>query len=72
MKKINGIKYYFIAAAIALLAVLVAAPAGAGNLNWKLHGDYTYNVAATCAHAACGQFVENNCCLSPNNPAVVL
>ena len=32
MKKINGIKYYFIAAAIALLAVLVAAPAGAGKL----------------------------------------
>jgi hypothetical protein len=54
MKEIIGIKYCFIAAAIALLAVLVAAPAGAENLNWKIHGDYTYNVAATCAHAACG------------------
>ena len=69
MKEIIGIKYCFIAAAIALLAVFVAAPAGAGNLSWKLHGDYTYNVAATCAHAACGQVVENNCCLSPNKPA---
>ena len=54
MKEIIGIKYCFIAAAIALLAVFVAAPVGAGDLNWKLRGDYTYNVAATCAHAACG------------------
>ena len=69
MKKIKGMKYCFIAAAIGLLAVLIAAPAGAGNLSWKLHGDYTYNVAATCAHAACGQDLENNCCLSQNKPA---
>jgi len=69
MKEIIGMKYCFIAVAIALLAVLVAGPAGAGNLNWKINGDYTYNVSATCAHAACGQIAENACCLSPNNPA---
>ncbi len=56
-------KYHFIAAAIALLAVFVAAPVGAGDLNWKLRGDYTYNVAATCAHAVCGKPVD-----PPNAP----
>jgi hypothetical protein len=54
MNNLKITKCCFIVAAIALLAVFVAAPAGAGNLNWKLRGDYTYNVAATCAHAACG------------------
>ena len=61
-------KSCFIAAAIALLAVFVAAPAGAGDLNWKLRGDYTYNVAGNCAHAVCGQVIEANCCVSPGNP----
>jgi hypothetical protein len=53
MKKVKGMKYYFIAAAIALLAVFVAAPAGAGDQDRRLFGDYTYNIAATCVHAAC-------------------
>ncbi len=47
-------KCCFIAAAIALLAVFVAVPAGAGGLDRRLYGDYTYNVAATCAYAVCG------------------
>ena len=47
-------KCCLIAVAIALLAVFVAVPAGAGGLDRRLFGDYTYNVAATCAHAACG------------------
>ena len=42
MKKVKGMNYYFVAASIALLAVFVAAPAGAGDLNWKLRGDYTF------------------------------
>jgi len=33
--------------------VFVAAPTGAGDLNWKLRGDYTYNIAGTCARAGC-------------------
>jgi hypothetical protein len=63
MNKKNGTKVCFIATAIALLAVFVAAPAGAGDLNWKLRGDYAYNVAATCATAACGPDLEGkyNC-----------
>jgi hypothetical protein len=54
MKKIKGMKYYFIAAAIALLAVFVAAPAGARDLNWMLRGDYDYSLVGTCARASCG------------------
>ena len=43
-------KYYFIAAAIALLAVFVAAPAGAGgHLDSKLHGKYAWNSTQDCA-----------------------
>ena len=47
-------KFSFIAAAIALLSVFMAAPAGAGDLNWKLKGDYTWNSTGTCASASCG------------------
>ncbi len=54
MNNLRRTKCCFIVAVIALLAVFVAAPVGAGNLNWKLRGDYAYNVAATCAHAVCG------------------
>jgi len=60
MKKVKGMKYYFIAAAIALLAVSVAAPVGAGGLDRRLYGDYTYNVAATCANAPCGPDTSGN------------
>jgi hypothetical protein len=52
-------KCCLIAAAIALLAVFVAAPAGAGGLDRRLYGDYAYNVAATCVRAACGQSAPN-------------
>jgi len=34
--------------------VFVAAPAAAGDLNWKLRGDYSYNSTATCASASSG------------------
>jgi hypothetical protein len=53
MNKIKGMKYYFIAATIALLAVFVAVPAGAWDLNGKLRGDYSYNLAANCTTAPC-------------------
>jgi hypothetical protein len=55
MNNLKLSKCCFIAVAIALLAVFVAAPAGAGGLDRWLYGDYTYNVAATCVNAACGQ-----------------
>jgi hypothetical protein len=45
---------FFIAAAIALLAVFMSVPAGAGDLNWKLKGDYAWNSSGTCASASCG------------------
>jgi len=80
MNNLKMKKYYFIAAAIALMAVFVAAPAGATgarDLNWKFRGDYTYNAAATCANAVCGQDQAGkydcgsaaNCCVSSNKPA---
>ena len=54
MNNLKLSKCCLIAVAVALLAVFVAAPAGAGGLDRRLFGDYTYNVAATCANAACG------------------
>jgi hypothetical protein len=45
---------FFIAAAIALLAVFVAAPSGAGDLNWKLRGDYAFNSGGACVFASIG------------------
>jgi hypothetical protein len=45
---------FFITAAIALLAVFLAVPAGAGDLNWKLKGDYAWTSTGTCASASCG------------------
>ncbi len=54
MNNLKLSKCCLIAVAVALLAVFVAAPAGAGDLDGRLRGDYTYNVAATCANAACG------------------
>ena len=73
MKKIKGMKYYFVAVAIALLAVFMAAPAGAGGLDRRLYGDYTYNVAATCAHAACGiNTAKEYDCESPANQNVAI
>jgi hypothetical protein len=59
-------KYYFIVAAIALLAVFVAVPVGAGNQDRRLFGDYTYNIAATCVHAVCGQLDGKFDCQSPS------
>jgi hypothetical protein len=53
MKKTKGITYSLSVAAIVLLAVFIAAPAGAGEQERRLYGDYTYNVAATCVTAAC-------------------
>ena len=55
MNNLKLSKCCFIAVAVALLAVFVAAPAGAGDLDRRLFGDYAYNIAATCAHAACGE-----------------
>jgi hypothetical protein len=60
MSKIKRIKYYFIAAAIALLAVAAAVPAGAGDSNVNCHkqdlnrlltGDYFQNNSFVCASA---------------------
>jgi len=45
---------FFIAAAIALLAVFMTVPAGARDLNWKLKGDYTWNSTSACASATWG------------------
>jgi len=54
MKKIKGMKYYYIAAAIAFLVVAMAVPAGAGDLNRLLKGDYAYNDFQVCAGAVSG------------------
>ncbi len=51
MNKIKGIKVCFITAAIALLAVFIAAPAGAWDLNRLLTGDYASNMSFVCASA---------------------
>jgi hypothetical protein len=45
---------FFIATAIAILAVFTTAPVGAGDLNWKLRGDYAWNATSTCASATSG------------------
>ena len=52
MKKIKGMKYYFIPAAIALLIVAVAVPVGAtgkGNNDRRLFGEYAVNWSQNCA-----------------------
>jgi hypothetical protein len=60
MNKKNGTKICFIAAAIALLVVAVAFPAGAGGLDRRLYGDYTYNISGTCVYAACGSDCQSD------------
>ena len=62
MKNLKLSKCCLIAVAVALLAVFVAAPAGAGDQDRRLFGDYTYNIAATCVHAAC----DSKDCQSPS------
>ena len=54
MNKKNRTKVGFIAAAIALLLVAMAVPAGAGDLNRLLTGDYAFNSSQVCAHALSG------------------
>jgi len=54
MSRIKGMKYYFIAVAIALLVVAVAVPAGAWNLNRNLYGDYATNTSYVCAYSTFG------------------
>lgn len=58
MKRIKGMKYYSIAAAIVLLAVFVAVPVGAKgkrhDLNRLLTGDYAANSSFVCAEAIGG------------------
>ncbi len=51
MNKKNGTTVGFIAAAIALLVVAMAVPAGAGDLNRLLTGDYAFNSSEVCAGA---------------------
>jgi hypothetical protein len=47
-------KCCIITAAITLLVVFIAAPAGAWDLNWNLKGDYAWNATSTCASATYG------------------
>jgi hypothetical protein len=51
MNKKNGTTVGFIAAAIALLVVAMAVPAGAGDLNRLLTGDYAFSSSENCAEA---------------------
>ena len=54
MKNSRITKCCFIAAAIGLLVVFVAAPSGAGDLKWKLRGDYAFNSGGACVFAIGG------------------
>jgi hypothetical protein len=54
MKNSRITKCRFIAAAIGLLVVFVAAPSGAGDLKWKLRGDYAFNSGGACVFAISG------------------
>jgi hypothetical protein len=58
MKKTKRITYSLSVAAIVLLAVFIAAPAGAGDLNRLLTGDYALNSSYVCA-AAYGGFDQD-------------
>ena len=54
MNRKRGTKVCFVAAAIALLVVAVAVPAGAWNLNRNLYGDYAMNGSYACAYSTFG------------------
>ena len=54
MNKLTLKRCFIIVAAIALLAVFAAAPAGAGGLDGKLSGKYSWNSTGTCVSAALG------------------
>ena len=54
MNNLKVKRCFYIVAAIALLTVFVVAPAGAGDLNWKLRGDYAWNSTSTCSSASWG------------------
>ena len=73
MNQKRGIKVGFIAAAIALLIVAVAVPAGAGDLckkhdlNRLLKGDYSGSGSYTCAWSTWG-FDQKDLSRKPRRP----
>ena len=54
MDSLKSRRFFFLAAVTVLLVLFVSAPAGAGDLNWKLKGKYALTMTGTCASASCG------------------